>query len=275
VNASVPEIPWKAPFARYLEYVDDIHNLVELTRAGMRRVQMMPDLLAILYNDQELDDNRRSQRESESRLAELAANEEQRGYPLLYAHSVVSLWGSLEVLVQDLAAAWLSTHSQALTEPPLSAIKLPVGTLRSFRDDDLMVYVVSEASRTLKSDLKLGVGQFESVLDAVGLGGGVDQRVRDGVFYLQQYRHLLVHRGGVADRRFIDNCPALAYCVGETVRVPAALYLDLWLASQMYAATLRNRCNAADGLTVQNVDPPPGFGDFAKSAKANDEAPVL
>lgn len=260
------ETAWAAPFTRYLEYVDDISNLVEVTRHGMGRVRMMPELLAMLDMGKEIDEGRQMQRKETQRLADLAAFEEQRGYPLLFAHSAVSLWGSLEVLVHDLAVAWLSSHQTALAQPPLSTLKLPVSTIQTVQGDELMVHIVSEALRNLKSDLKRGVGQFESLLEAVGLGGGVDQKVREGVFYLQQYRHLLVHRGGVADKQFTENCSALGFSVGDKVVVTQALYWELWVASQSYALTLRNRCRVADGFPIQEVATT--FGSFVEAARA-------
>src|SRR5690349_4223249 len=120
---------WLPAFSRFLEYVDGIDNLINITRTGAGRIQMMPRLTDILDEGKDLtslSDHDRHRREKEKELADLAADEVARGFPLLYAHSTVSAWGALEVLVNDLAVAWLAGHPEPISQPPLGSVKLPV-----------------------------------------------------------------------------------------------------------------------------------------------------
>lgn len=259
------EFLWSAPFKRYLAYTDETNNLIRVTRDGVRRVMDMPQLFEILHEGKPDHDGMRAEsRKHAAEIAELAGLEQRRGFALLYAHATVSLWGSLEVLVGDVVGAWLLEHAALFEKPPISDVKLQVGTYRSLSDPELVAHIITELQRGLKSDLKQGSGQFESILDAVGLGGGMDATVREGVFYLQQFRHLIVHRGGVADRRFVTNCSALGFNVGERVTVTEDLYWQFWMAASLYALTIRNRCRVADNFRPWDVDLPSGFGDFVE-----------
>lgn len=258
---------WNGPFTRFLTYFGDLEALINITRSGASRVQMMPELERILRDESELSEEQRASRERNQKLADLAENEVQRGFPLLYAHSTVSAWGALEVLVNDLAVAWLTDHPEALTQSPLSAVKLPVGVVHGLSPQDLLQHIVIEASRSLKSDLKVGAGQFESLLAAVGLGAGVDSETRRGIYLLQQFRHLIVHRAGVADRQFVENCNDLGYEVGDQVTVSERLWTGFWVATQLYVLQLRNRARVLDGYPAREADAPPSLGELLDCAR--------
>lgn len=57
-----------------------------------------------------------------------------------------------------------------------------------------MTYITKELSRSLNADFKRGVGQFEAILDAIGLAGPVDPDVRRTLLELNEVRNVLVHR---------------------------------------------------------------------------------
>lgn len=266
---------WAAPFSRFVGYLGDLDALIDITRSGANRVQMMPELDRILAEgkgDTDLSEARQKSRARNQELADMAANEVARGFPLLYAHSTVSLWGALEVLVNDLAVAWLSGHPEAMMQQPLSAVKLPVGVVQGLDPQDLLQHIVIEASRALKSDLKVGAGQFESLLAAVGLDGGVQDGTRRGIYLTQQFRHLIVHRAGVADRQFVEHCTDLGYAVGDTVVVSERLYTGFSFAAQLYALELKNRARVSDGHAKREAGPPPDLAEMFEDARKDASA---
>src|SRR4029079_19195928 len=98
---------WRAPFERYIEYIEQLDDLIKWTCAGTARVRMMPELYAALDDERtELNKDQREHRERAQRLADLAKREEKRDFPLVHGHALIALHGALEVLAEDLAVAW-------------------------------------------------------------------------------------------------------------------------------------------------------------------------
>jgi hypothetical protein len=90
-------------------------------------------------------------------------------------------------------------------------------------DEEQAEAVLREAFNKEGADLKRGVGKFESQLKFVSfadaVGSGATEELKNRIFYAQQFRNLLAHKAGYADRRFIERCPDLSYSVGEKVTI--------------------------------------------------------
>jgi hypothetical protein len=85
------------------------------------------------------------------------------------------------------------------------------------------------------------VGRFEEPLKVLGLGGFIDDTVRDAIFRLSQVRNVLVHRAGVADRRFIEQAVFATAKIGHEIpltRKELSLYV---LAIFLYVAEVGSR----------------------------------
>lgn len=169
-------------------------------------------------------------------------------FALLNGHSLMGSWGALEAMVEDVCVLW-TAHSGAIhSQAAFSRIKVTAVDFLGLSERDQIVLLLGELRRSIASDLKPGVGQFESVLDSIGLGGSVDDDVRRSLFYAQQLRNLVAHRGGVADKRFVNACAALDYDINEKVSISTDQYFHMVDAMQAYAVTLAERVRAAFGL---------------------------
>ena len=244
---------WYPPFGRFRGYSEGIDGLIELTLSGAQRVRMMPELYAVLDSTPvgapigETAEEIAESRDKARALAQLAEREATKDFPLLFSHSLISLWGALEVLVEDVVAVWLQYRPEILMRAPLSDLKFALGDFERLERAELIQHVVVEAQRMVKTDLKVGAGQFESLLRLVELGGEIAAPHRDALFYMQQFRHVFAHRGGTADRRFIEKCSALEYEVGDSIRVGQELFHAFHVAANFYALNLFNRCAISDG----------------------------
>lgn len=112
--------------------------------------------------------------------------------------------------------------------------------------------LVREINRSIGSDLKLGVGQFEGFLEAVGLGGGLPANMRQVLLFAQQYRHLVAHRGGRVDRRFKTACPFEVAAEGEPLDIGASRFALIRTALIGYVALLMDRFRVASGAASQD-----------------------
>jgi hypothetical protein len=92
-----------------------------------------------------------------------------------------------------------------------------------------------------RAALKPGVGRIEPLLDAVSLGGAVPDSVRRVVLELSQVRNLVVHKNGVVDRRFVDQCPWVRADVGGLLVIHADDLHRYGLAVDWYNLEMGNR----------------------------------
>ncbi|MSS71104.1 MAG: hypothetical protein EXS64_06420 [Candidatus Latescibacteria bacterium] len=73
--------------------------------------------------------------------------------------------------------------------------------------------------QNINTNLKPGIGRFESILGKLGLGGEVPDRIRRIMFELSEKRNVLIHCNGKADSRIIKRCLWLNLSVGDEVRI--------------------------------------------------------
>ncbi|MCI0615105.1 hypothetical protein L0244_19105 [bacterium] len=108
-------------------------------------------------------------------------------------------------------------------------------------EDERNEYILDLLHKELGTKLKVGVGRFESLLHAIGLGGGVHDLVRDSLFELAQVRNALIHRGGFADRKLIENCPWLNLNIGDPIRLTMEQFQRYSLSATWYMVEILMR----------------------------------
>ncbi len=251
--------------------MEDSRRLTMLTYRGIEGVVALVDIGGILNEgkDEDSDDKAKSLKLKELSAAEIASD-----FPLLHAHAIMGEWGALECLIEDLVEAWVAFKPETLKMPAFSRVRVPLASFLAMSEGDRTKLLVSEVQRDLKVDLTSGATKFEKILDAVGLGGQVDPRVRDALYEIQNVRNVWAHRGGIADRRFVESCPRLDFKEGEKVHIGKdrhARYMDaLWV----YAATVLNRCHKVLGLKPLRLEVP-GFENAAGLSGSSDPAPIV
>ena len=244
-------IDWRPSITRFKEHLEQTDRLIRLTVDGARQLESIPRILDTLRPAQpgyELPDPSGGAYTEAKKFATFAREEIALDFPLLHAHSLMGTWGALEAMIDDLSTDWLAIDPSALEQPVFTRIKVVIGDYTKLRPSEQRRHLVSELKRECKSDLKMGLGQFEYLLNAIGLGGSVDKRVRNVLFEAQQIRHLIAHRGGRADARFLESCPGLGYAEGQQVRLSASQYAKISLCMAIYTMTLINRCRVFEEL---------------------------
>lgn len=182
---------------------------------------------------------------TEHALIQKARDQVEHGFPLLWEQATVSLWSHLEVATEDLAVA-LVEH--ALTTDTLDAlsveartVRLPVEVWVQGNRRDHARQVLAELDKKQHFGTKPGAGQLEATLEVVGLGGGVSDDIRRALLQTSQVRHVLVHRGGEADERFVEYCSDLVAGVGSRVSVDEGTFRDWSEAAESYMVTVAQR----------------------------------
>lgn len=227
-----------AVFTRTVAFLRASLDLVHLTYDGVSavtRVANISNILSEALTDSEPDTARQVDLE---RRASLAEEERTKGFPLLHAHTIVGMWGVLEASVEDLTACWLALHPEYYQSDPLARIKLPAAVL-ALTERERASLAIAELQKS--ADSGHGVGQFESLLKSVGLGGGVHEELRRSLHQMQQIRHCVAHRASTADAKLIAACPSLGYGIGDPITVDVEAFHDYARACAVYIRLIQNR----------------------------------
>ena len=142
-------------------------------------------------------------------------------------------------------------HPEILAAPALAKVKVPIALLDANADDRHLL-AVREIQHQASANLSRGVGQFESVLAAVGLGGGAPSSIRRVLLFAQQARHVIAHRGGRVDDRFLSACPEDGFELGERVLLNHDHFALIRTAMIGYVALLADRSRVANGESAMD-----------------------
>lgn len=156
--------------------------------------------------------------------AKFAEVEVERGFPLLHAHSLVGLWGAVEVLFEDVLVAWLVNKPQLLGHSSFRKIRVPGAQFTLLDKEEQMRVLARELQRSQAINQKRGVDRFEALLEPLGIGGTVDKEVKQSILEMYHVRNIIVHCAGVADRRIAEDCPWMKINVGELVPINGQVY---------------------------------------------------
>jgi hypothetical protein len=207
-------------------------------------------------------------RQAARHTAKIAESEIKTNFSLTHSHALMGAWGALEGMIEDLCISRMQHDTSILNGPKFAKIKIPLVEFQTMSDSDRLRFVVTELQRDLGLELKSGATKFEPLLAVAGLGGFVDRRVRDSIFEAQNLRNVFAHRGGVADRKLVSNCPHLAYKVGDSVRVDSNVFSRNFYGLLAYGFVVLNRCRSLEGMQLSEID----FPGYEGVALTSDEA---
>ncbi|MFD7084069.1 hypothetical protein [Streptomyces sp. NPDC059918] len=245
---------WRKPFRRFVDHMEDSDRLTRLTYRGIDSVAALVDIGGIL-NEYKRDED--SNRKAEgAKLKELSAAEVSSEFPLLHAHAIMGEWGALECLIEDLVEGWVQFKPEVLEGSAFSRVRVPLASFLHLSEGERARLLVSEVQRDLKVDLTSGATKFERILDAIGLGGPVDPRVRDALYEAQNVRNVWAHRGGIADKRLVESCPTLGLNEGGKVNIGIRDFSRYRDALWVYSATVLNRCLSSLGKELVYLNVP-------------------
>lgn len=242
---------WPSRCRRFRDATEQADRLLHLTINGIgrevdapERVLLLDDVAKFLKEDR--DESEVAARLEEAReLAEFVRREVDKGFPVLHGQAAVSLWSRLEGLVKSVLAAWLENKPEALQIEAVRNVRLRFGEYTDRSKEEQFEYLVDLLDDDLRSAYRFGVNRLEDLLKPFGLSGEVEDEVGRELFALQQVRHVLVHRGGVADRRLTTNCPWLGVAIGESVIIDHQMYAAMSTAVARYFLALIKRMDKA------------------------------
>lgn len=234
----------------FLDQIQLTNEVLDLSVRGTGMITAMPKAIAALAKADGAEGSRQFEGEQKRArdMAELAQREISSGFSILHSQAAVSLWGGLESMVQDLVRDWICNRPDILSREPWTNLKVRIGEYEALDKEQRAAYLVELADQSVGGPLKHGVGRFEELLRTIGLSGAVSEDVRKVLFELQQARNVLVHRRGVADRRFCDACPWMKLKPGQRVLITHKNYADYVTAAYKYTTELILRTGESFGV---------------------------
>jgi hypothetical protein len=187
-------------------------------------------------------------------LLPLLEGERLSGFSFYFGLATIAIWSSLEAYVDDVLAKYIDIDESVLQRDAIRKIKVSIGEYVDTAPGTRGPFLISVLERELAASMKPGVGRFEALLDAVGLGGGVDDELRACILELACVRNVLVHRKGLADTRLSTNCPWLSFTPNESVRVSSAMMHMYQMATSLYGIGIYRRVLSRLGEDTTRVD---------------------
>lgn len=253
VSRKVPK--WaKTSIWGFLTRHSEMYEALIIASRGIARMKSSPQVVEFLSRvpEQYVEGGKHVDDHSAkvaAREAALASREIERGFALLYSNGAVALWAALEDFIRTFAAALIQNRPEVRRFGPVAKLRLAVGDYEALDREERALYLAELLETELRAPLRSGVSRFEAMMESFGLGGSVEETVRRDLFELNQVRNVLVHRGGIADRKFLSACPWLDLKQGQEVLVSSVLYSKYWHAVGEYVVEIGVRFQISCGFT--------------------------
>lgn len=201
-----------------LEDIKNLHDIVDIAHRGISVTQAMPQVAKVLMKVEGENESNKNAVDNAERIAKIAKSEIDNGFPFLYSQAALMLYSYLEGSVKRFITTFLKNNSiNEIKE--FNNLKISIGEYLSLDDNEKYEYLFQQYEKTVAIGIQYGVTRFETLLHPIGFSGHVEEETTKNIYELSQIRNNILHRGAVADRFLIKNCPWLNYKLNDKVKV--------------------------------------------------------
>ncbi len=138
-------------------------------------------------------------------------------YQAVTVHSLIGLWATVEVAVEDTATLILVNDPDALTHVEAEGVKLPKDLSKPLNEADARrVYKRLEGH----GGKEVGIGEsYCRILSVLGVKVRVTPEATATLSELNYVRNCFLHRGGAVDERAAKEAPNLGVPLGDKIRI--------------------------------------------------------
>ena len=229
--------------------LDSLQELDEFVHAHVHSIQYVREMGPVISKQLHQRGFEQHKIDTLSAIVAQVATVADKGRQYLHELIVVRLWTIVEVTVEDILLCKLHQGDWWRTSPATQKIKGSLVEFANLDDEQRMRRLLDELAAMSGSKLRRGVDGFEDVMERLGLGGSLDSNVRTVLMQLAGSRNVIVHKHGVVDKRFVEQCPWVECSVGTRLALGGH---EVWLfknAVMAYIMTLGQRMQTA-GLLV-------------------------
>lgn len=226
VSQSMPS--WMAGFIYFSKFLDEDECLLEFSVKGI-------DLFVKRLGTLAKRDPEVIKRRAVSYV--IAVKERNEKFPGIHARHVVSLWNMVDATLSEALARLLIEQSPNLRLDQFRKISFSIAQYQSLSETELMRLTVVELKRqkAIGRSAK-GVRPFEAIFKDIGLDSKLTDENDRLLIELRSTRNVIVHNMGIADDRFIEDCPWLKLSAGAAVKVTGEQYRNFIQAASSYVA---------------------------------------
>lgn len=171
-------------------------------------------------------------------LSRWAAEFRKNDFSLVNSHSLIGMWGAVEVAVEDTVILILSKDPAALGVVASAGVKTTnFGPGPVSEEDGKRLY--SRLERQLRENLKVGEA-YQKMLGLFGVTFSCSNHVLSKLEEINSVRNCLLHRGGIIDDKAAQSVGALRPLLGKQIPITSARYQDYYAAVSAFLQAMLN-----------------------------------
>lgn len=231
-------------FESVVEAIFELEIFVDLSWAGMDYAELATQIASVVKRTTARAGVAMTQEERlerAKRLESFATAQRPGGFPYLYQLAVTRLWSILEAHVQEVFVTVTLSNPEVRNLPGIKKLKGPLVDFADIPRERQAEFLFGALLEELGAPLKRGVGRFEAVFDAIGLGGPIDENVRRLLLEVSEIRNAVVHRRGTADKRLVAACPWSGFKAGESIKILPPQFEAYIFAAYWYTIEISRR----------------------------------
>lgn len=160
-------------------------------------------------------------------LSQWAAELRKEDYATVNSHSLISLWSTVEVAVEDTVVLILSKDPAAIDVASAAGIKATGFGVGPLSEEEARRFFTNRVQRKIGENLR--VGEFYvKLLGLFGLTFSLSNHVLSKLEEANCVRNCIVHRGGIIDSKAAQSVAALRPFLGKKISITKQRYLEYY-----------------------------------------------
>ncbi|RTY77469.1 hypothetical protein EKL97_15400 [Flavobacterium sp. LS1P28] len=242
------------PFIYFLLSIFKLHDIIEASCIGLKQAKETPRIMEYLHKIENSTLDIEELTKEPKRIADVACEEIDAGFPFLYSQSLLMMYANLENTVKTLIIEYFRNNKMTdFDDGKGKKINLIV---QNTEDVDVIEYTFKEYENKIIKNRTLGYGieRFEALLQPIGFSGDVDLVLVKDIHELNQIRNTIVHRASIADAHFIAKCPDLGYKIGDMIAIDCVDYEKYYCAIGNYVLEITRRLGKEMGCDITKLN---------------------
>ncbi|HKK11372.1 MAG TPA: hypothetical protein VJ945_00965 [Flavobacteriaceae bacterium] len=239
------------PLEVFLEDTKTYHDILEISMKGLSMTQAMPKAIDAIIKATGDSEELQNSKENISRIASVAKNEIENGFPFLHNQATLILYSQLEGAVKRLIINFFGIEGSLKYVKELDKIKITISEYYNLDEIEKLEYLFQQYEKSISIGMQYGVSRFETLLNPIGFAGPVSESIKKDIFELSQIRNVIIHRGGIIDKYFANSCPWLDNKIGDKIKVSSLQYQKYFNSVMDYVITLIIRIGEKRGVDME------------------------
>lgn len=234
-----------------LEDVKNLHNIIDIAQRGINVTQVMPQIAKTIIKVEGENESNKNSIKHASEIAEIAKKEIENGFPFLHSQAALMYYSYLEGAIKRLIITYFK-NNELVEIKGVNNVKITLSEFIYLDEGEKFEYIFIQFEKTVSTGIQYGISRFENLLSYIDFDGEVPEAISKVIFELSQIRNNILHRGAVADRFLIKNCPWLGYSIGDRIKVSHTQYSKYFQAIYNYTMLIAIRLGEKNGVDMND-----------------------